>query len=144
MRIKAIIPVFVSIFMASGCGEDSPSPNASVRGSLLIVNASQYQLQELRMHKSNIYLESTNVLLEPMEIGSDYVFHGLGNWNVTVYREKFSQGPLIAVSTGNHVVMESRIGQKLTVFDESFRLAPSDWLSQDFIGASSRSLSDND
>ena len=144
MRIKAILPLFVTIFIASGCGEASPSPNSLVRGSLLIVNASQYQLQELRMHRSNAYLDTENVLLKPMEIGSDYIFHGLGNWNVTVYREKFSQGPLIAISTGNHVAMESEKGQKLTVFDESFRLAPSEWLSENRVRTSSKSLSHDD
>jgi hypothetical protein len=111
---------------AWACGGDTPSPPEE--GSLLIINRSQYTLEELRIHEEVSYLKSNNVLTKSMAVGENYVFHGAGWWNVTVFREKFNDGPLIAVTTANPIEMLGRQGQELQVFDESFRLSVSEWV----------------
>jgi len=111
---------------ASACSGDTKPPPED--GSLLVINRSQYTLEELRFHEDLSYLKSNNVLTEFMAIGENHVFHGAGWWNLTVFREKFNDGPLIAITTANPIEMLGRQGQELQVFDESFRLSVSEWI----------------
>lgn len=129
------------IFAAScASGEEPPPPQ---KGSLKIINQSQYVLQEIRIHPSISYLETAKQWPEPLAIESSYVFHALGPWYVTVFREKYRDGPLIAISTADAIELKSKTGLQLQVFDESFRLMPSDWIPTSTMSATSASsLSD--
>ena len=69
-----------------GCADAQQDPTAT-RGSLRIVNQSQYQISELRLHKTESYLDASNVLPEPMEIDGEYIFYDIGEWYITVFHE---------------------------------------------------------
>ena len=115
---------FVSIMACAEATDEPVIQNSSFR----IVNQSQYQIRELRLHTNESYLDSRNVLVEPLEIDEEYIFYGVGEWYVTVFREKYRDGPLIAISTANPIDLMSGQGIKLLVFDESFRTAEDEWL----------------
>jgi len=115
---------FVSVMACAEAAEEPAIQNSSFR----IVNQSQYQIRELRLHTTESYLDSPNLLSEPLEISEEYIFYGIGEWYVTVFREKYRDGPLIAISTANPVDLMSGQGIRLLVFDESFRTSEDEWL----------------
>ena len=118
--------------MLLSCGGDIPRIPTIVilPASLVIENRSQYEIQELRLHQQLEYEDAENVLDEPFVVGEKHVFHGLGSWNVTVFREKNRGGPVIAVSTLEPVALKPNEGYGLLVFDESFRVESRPWMAE--------------
>lgn len=114
-----------------GCAGETPAPPPPENASVLIVNKSQYELQELRMHEAPDYKDAPNLLMRVMRVDDDLLFYGGGAWYVTVIREKYRQGPMLAFTTGQPIRLDRGRGYTLTVFDESFRLTDTPWIDPD-------------
>lgn len=106
--------------VAAACGADGGGPPGPVP-SMRITNKSQFLLNELRVHGSDGYLQTMNVLPEPMEIDSEVLFYGEGQRWITVLRQKAERAEVLAFTTGEPLFLYRNQGYRLTVFDDSFR-----------------------
>jgi len=123
MRKLAFAAAVLAIL--EGCPESGPSGDGGVglgRGSVMIENQTQYLLTEIRIHEAASHLNAPNRLALPMEIGGELLFHGIGEYYVTVFREKHTLGPLIAFTTATPIDIAPGSGYRLLVFDQAFRL----------------------
>jgi hypothetical protein len=104
---------------APACGEgSSPAPP----DKLLVENASQYVVLELRLHDAESYLGAPSVLRAPLPIGGTVTTTLAGDVFVTVFREHYRLGPTIALTTAARLSPERAHGRRLLVLDELFRL----------------------
>ncbi len=111
----------------TACAEGGP-PTVTLAASVVIVNESQYTLEELRVHRTPDYRSADNVLTSGLGIDEDILFYGDGEWYLTVLRERYHLGPILAFTTAQPIDLERERGYRLTVFDESFRLEDDTWL----------------
>ena len=100
----------------------SSDPLATLDASVIVLNRSQYVIQELRFHQGLAYTTAPNVLPGPFDIEAAHLFHGRGAWYVTVFREKYRGGPTLAFTMSTPMELADGRGYRLDVFDESFRL----------------------
>ncbi|MCK6545014.1 hypothetical protein L6R52_04045 [Myxococcota bacterium] len=128
-------PAFVAALALVGlaaCAGDSPGPPPTGPiPSVLIVNRSQYSIEELRIHRSADYLPSENLMPDGLEIDEEVLFYGLGEHWVTVIREKYQDGPMIAFTMARPMALYRGKGYKLSVFDEAFRLEATAYVDPD-------------
>lgn len=111
-----------------GCGADANPPPVEA-GAVRVTNGSQYDLQQLRIHRTLDYLSINNLLETEAAPDEDLVvFYGEGGWYFTVIRERYLGGPPIALTTQEPVVLERAKGYLLTVFDQSFRVEQRPWI----------------
>ena len=106
------------------CSDDMSTRPSDLPASVVVHNRSQYILHELRFHRSLPYLTARNVLEADLGIEGIYLFHGRGDWYVTVYREKYKDGPILAFTMAEPMRLSAGMGYRLDVFDESFRMEP--------------------
>jgi hypothetical protein len=125
MMRRSILVVLALAAVRCGGG---PGPNPPGPASLTIQNDSQYVLAEVRAHEAPSYGDVANVLESPLEIGESILLHVSGQWRVTVFRERFSGGPLVALTTASVLELSDSTGYELIVFDESFRLSAAEWI----------------
>lgn len=122
----------VAVAILAACGDDGgpPIPSDPRPASVIVENQSQYELQELRIHSEPVsgYMKTQNRLESPMAIEGAFLFHERGDWYVTVFRERNRGGPMLALTTGEPISLTNASGYKLLVFDDSFRLAPSEYV----------------
>lgn len=119
--------VIIALLSLVACADEVSDPVIR-QGSLRIINQSQYQVQELRIHKIESYLGAANVLVMPMAVDEEHLFFDVGERYVTVFREKFRDGPLIAITTASPINLISGQGARLQIFDESFRVSDDEWI----------------
>lgn len=109
--------------LLGACAADGPPPDPpGPLPSVIIENQSQYTLLELRIHDEADYLESPNMIADPLALDDHVFFYGAGNVWVTVFREKYAMGPILAFTTASPISLYRGKGYRLIVFDESFRL----------------------
>jgi hypothetical protein len=114
--------LFLLAALGGGCGDVGPPPPGPGPASLRVENQSQFILQELRIHTGASYADAPNLLDQGMPIGASMLRHGSGSFFVTVFRERFLGGPVLALTTGTPIELFDGQGYQLLVFDESFRL----------------------
>lgn len=110
--------------LLAACGASDPLPPPSGPAMVVIENESQYLLEELRFHGSSDYRSQPNALEGPLAVGATGVFYRSGTTFVTVFREKFRGGDLLALTTESPVALEGDRGYRVKVFDLSFRVLP--------------------
>lgn len=121
-RMSAIALLFI------GCAAAPPPPPPPPAGSVLIENQSQFDLLELRIHRGLDYAQTSNLLSSAMAVDDAVVFYGTGTFWITVFRETFRGGPIVALTTSAPVELEAERGYQLIVFDQSFRLSNRAWI----------------
>jgi hypothetical protein len=133
--MKRLLIFWALIFGTAGCGDSEPDPIGPIP-SMLITNRSQYTLNELRIHAASNYLDTANMLPEPMAIEEQVMFYGVGPRWFTVLRERSELGKVLAFTTAEPVEMFRNTGYKLLIFDEAFRVEPDEYQRPDeFMGA---------
>lgn len=120
MRAARILFAFALSLAATACAAEAP-PRGKIP-SMLIVNDSQYQLVELRIHRSADYSTTPNMVTSAIDLSAELVYYGEGTHWVTVFREKYAMGPILAFTTATPIELMRQRGYRLHVFDESFRL----------------------
>jgi len=119
--------LLVLLAILSGCAGDDTTVPPKLVPTLLIVNKSQFQLQQVMLHtRVDNYLGKPNLLAAPLALEGELLAPNVtpGTWFVTVVREKVAHGALIAITTGSGLALELDGTYRLWVFDESFRLWP--------------------
>ena len=114
------------------CSSGGPPPGPA--GSVTIVNQSQYDLEELRVHDAPEYLGTQNLLANGLPIDAQILFYGEGDRWITVLRERYRNGPILAFTTSEPIAIEPAQGYRLTIFDESFRFEDATWIDPDTAG----------
>lgn len=114
----------LALSLLAACGAEGP-PVSNDPASLIVENASQYVLNELRFHATSSYADAPNVLPAPLAIGAEQLRFGSGTVFVTVLREKFRGGEDLALTTMYPLELVNGEGYRLKVFDASFRLEAS-------------------
>ena len=89
---------------------------------LEIDNDSQYTLVEVRLHEPADYLAAPNAIAAPLPTGDSVQLSALGTRYVTVFRERYQGGPLLALTMATPIDLEAGHRYRLVVYDESFRL----------------------
>lgn len=116
-----IIVGSVVVLAFAACGA-SPDPPVTQTPLVVVENASQYVLEELRFHPLVEYGDATNALAEPMPVGASNQRYMAGSTFVTVFREKFQGGELLALTTQQPITLEYAKGYRIKVFDTAFRV----------------------
>ena len=117
----------VALLVLAACDSDGQAPPRGP-ASVTIVNQSQYELRELRVHEAASYNDAKNMLDSMMGVGESVVLHRSGEFFVTVFREKNRGGEVLAFTTGRPLNCADGTGYKLNVFDEAFRLENATWV----------------
>ena len=122
-RRRALLLALSAAFVSCGEGTPPPPPQPSI---LVIVNRSQFELQQLFVHdKIDNYRGKSNLLPSPLVVDGQLTLRqpaiSNGAWYVTVVREKVRHGALVAVTTATPIDLQGG-SYTLWVFDESFRL----------------------
>jgi hypothetical protein len=120
MKKGLCLSALLAFFAA--CGGDGPPGTPKGRASLIIENDSQYVIEDVRVHLTEDYLSTPSLLLAPLSLRATILRHGSGSMYVSVMREKYSGGPMIALTTIDPIELLDGTGYRLIVFDESFRL----------------------
>lgn len=95
---------------------------AAAPPALVIENLGQYPLREVRLHGEAGYLDSPNLLAAPLPPGEQIELSAApGRIHVTVFRDKVTDGPVLALTTA-YAVELVRGRYVLEVFDHEFRL----------------------
>ncbi len=127
-RNPALLVGFWLICTQLACADGTPPrPDLGIfRGpaSVVVINRSQFELQELRIHQGSNYLEHPNLLDAPLQINEELVFYEVDSWYLTVIRERYKNGPVLAYSLADPIELITQKGYTLEIFDESFRLSP--------------------
>lgn len=121
MRARQMTAPLVLALAACGGVDPGPPPRREP-ARMLVVNRSQYVLEELKIHPALSYAGAPNLLVAPLAIDGTFIHDGSGSWYVTVVREKYQGGPLLAFTTGYPVDLLDDSGYRLEVLDTSFRL----------------------
>jgi hypothetical protein len=116
MGVAALLALSIAA-CGDGQGPEPPPPDR-----LLVENASQYVVLELRLHTSESYLGAPSVLRDPLPIGGVVTTTLAEDVFVTVFREHYRLGPTIALTTAARLSPERAHGRRLLVLDELFRL----------------------
>lgn len=113
----------LSLAGAAACADGGvdPPPVGPIP-SVLIVNRSQYPIEELRIHPGPDYLASENLLPGGLALEEEVLFYGLGEHWLTIIREKYQDGPMIAFTMARPIALSRGQGYKLSIFDEAFRI----------------------
>ncbi len=129
LRILRLIAGAMMLAVPLSCASGE-APPVEPNGVLLIVNASQFTFLELRFHQTPDYLSADNVLegTEGMVPEAEALFYGDADWYVTYYRRKSQLEDVLAFTTATPIQMKSLRGQKLTIFDQSFRVEMGDYV----------------
>lgn len=122
MKYRILIPLVT----AAACGDTTDPPDPPARGRLAVVNQSQYELDQLRVHADLDYGAATNQLVAALPIDGRHVVEVGGDVHVTIFRVKYEGGPTIALTTAEPIDVPSGETRELTVFDEVFRLKTND------------------
>lgn len=125
------------LLMMLGACADGGGPGPTGRGpaSLLIENNSQYVLDEVRIHAEPAYGDTPSMIPGKMQVGDLLVRHGSGSWWVTVIRPRYEGGPPVALTTETALELFDDNGYRLIVFDQSFRLASSPYITRESLDA---------
>ncbi len=118
MRSSWSVTVTAALALA-GCGAE---PGIPLPAFVVIENASQYALEELRFHEVVQYDEAPNALAAPMAVGAVDARHMFGPTYVTVFREKYRGGEILALTTQQALTLENGTGYRVKVFDTAFRV----------------------
>jgi hypothetical protein len=110
----------LAALLAVSCGPEPPPPDP-LFGRLIILNRSQYVLDEVRVHVGGDYSKATNIT-DSLLIDESYTHNTFGELHVTVFREKYQGGPRVALTTAVPVTVGDGQDVHLTVFDEVFRV----------------------
>jgi hypothetical protein len=111
----ALAAVIFSASVPVVCFGDSTGP-------LEVINESQYALVEVRVHSTPAYAEATSVIDFPLAVGAAALTVHAGPVYVTVFREKYAGGPLLAFTTAKPVAVDEGYRYRVRVYDESFRI----------------------
>jgi hypothetical protein len=111
----------VSLLLLSGCGGAGP-PVTQLIASMVLENETQFDLRELRVHRTADYSQASNLLKTVMPVNASVVFYGDGPYYVTVLREKYHLGPIEAFTTATPVTMDRGAAYRLVILDDSFRV----------------------
>ena len=112
------------------CAADAPAMPAAP-SSVVIENQSQYVLDEVRVHADEDYTQAPNLAKEGgLQVGDTVVFHASQPRYVTVFRVRNRGGPTIAITTDTPLPLEGGSGHRLLVFDDSFRVEESTFISE--------------
>ncbi len=122
MKYRILIPLVT----AAACGGTTDPPDPPQRGRLAVVNRSQYELDELRVHADSDYDRAANRLERALPIEGRHVVEIGGDVHVTIFRVKYEGGPMIALTTAEAIDVGPGETRELTVFDEVFRLKTND------------------
>lgn len=120
-RIIGSIAGAYAVVALAGCGA-SPDPPVPRPALVVVENASQYVLEELRFHPAVQYDGALNQLLAPLPVGAISARHMQGSSFVTVFREKFRGGELVALTTQQPLTFAEGTGYRIKVFDTAFRV----------------------
>lgn len=105
---------------AVACGAtDLPPPTGLAY--VVVENASQFVLEELRFHTGDTYLEAPNVLTAPLAVSSTTSYYLEGTLYVTVFRERARGLGLLALTTAQPLSLPGDRGLRVKVFDDAFR-----------------------
>jgi hypothetical protein len=107
-------------FALGACGSEAVP--AKLIASVVFDNQSRFDLDELRIHRMADYSSAPNLLKTAMLDMSQVVFYGDGAYYVTVLREKYHLGPILAFTTATPMTMERDKGYRLVILQDSFRL----------------------
>jgi urease beta subunit len=123
-RVPAVVAGALALaFASAACSADQPPPPSPAGPAMVVVeNASQYTLVELRFHPELSYASATNVLDRPLDVGDTHLEYLDASAFVTVFREKFAGGDLLALTTQTPVSLQGGTGYRVKVFDLSFRV----------------------
>jgi hypothetical protein len=120
LRARARL-VFAGVALLVGaCGAAGVEPPPPDR--LLVENASQYVVLELRLHASEGYVDAPSLLRAPLELGGTITTTLAEDVFITVFREHYRLGPTIALTTAERLSPARAHGRRLLVLDELFRL----------------------
>lgn len=123
MRALRATWMLAAALAGAACGADQPNPPGPTGPALVVIeNASQYVLEELRLHGGFSYADATSVLDAPLEVGQTHAEYLRGSTYVTVFREKFAGGELLALTTQTPIALVGEQGYRVKVFDQSFRV----------------------
>src|SRR5437762_13015002 len=93
-RNRIILTLLVpALFAACGSSGRPPNPPGPIP-SLAILNQSQFDLTELRIHANADFLKEKSVYPGVMKQNEMLVFYGVGEYYVTVLRVKYEGGPI--------------------------------------------------
>ncbi len=105
---------------AVACGSsDIPPPTGPAY--VVVENASQFVLEELRFHTGDTYLASPNALTAPLAVSSTTSYYLEGTLYVTVFRERARGLSLLALTTAQPISLPGDQGVRVKVFDDAFR-----------------------
>ena len=114
---------FIAVIGLSGavaCGSsDIPPPTGPAY--VVVENASQFVLEELRFHTGDTYLESPNALTAPLSVSATTSYYLEGTLYVTVFRERARGLSLLALTTAQPISLPGDQGVRVKVFDDAFR-----------------------
>lgn len=105
---------------AVACGSSDPPPPTGP-AYVVVENASQFVLEELRFHTGDTYLESPNALTAPLAVSSTTSYYLEGTTYVTVFRERARGLSLLALTTAQPISLPGDQGVRVKVFDDAFR-----------------------
>lgn len=130
MKTRHLI-LWTVLSAAIGCGDGGITPNLGPIPSTRIANKSQFLLNELRVHGATGYLQTMNLLPEPMQIDTEVMYYGAGESWFTVLRQKAERAEVLAFTTAEPVILVRNAGYRLTIFDDSFRIDEEDYVRPD-------------
>ena len=105
---------------AAAC-ESSDIPPPTGPAYVVVENASQFVLEELRFHTGDTYLESPNALTAPLAVSSTTSYYLEGTLYVTVFRERARGLSPLALTTAQPINLPGDKGVRVQVFDDAFR-----------------------
>ena len=105
-------------------------------GVVHVVNRSQYTVLELRIHEEQSYMNVASVLARPLEIDEAIDLSLSGSNYVTFFRERYENGPIIAMTMEHPVQINADASYELIVFDGAFRLIGEEPAATDDAGCS--------
>jgi hypothetical protein len=111
------------IASASACGSEGGPGRPLPVASMTIVNESNFNLQELRLHQTPDFMAGTSAFPGgAMKINAELVLYGEGDWYVTAIHPVVAGTKPLAFTTQTPIAMTRGSAYELIVFDQSFRL----------------------
>ena len=119
-RLSRGLLVVIGLSSVVACGSSDPPPPTGP-AYVVVENASQFVLEELRFHTGDTYLESPNALTAPLAVSSTTSYYLEGTTYVTVFRERARGLSLLALTTAQPISLPGDQGVRVKVFDDAFR-----------------------